>query len=508
MAVKANFDLQMQFSGSGGAWTSVIADVSGAVPIRASYGIDGNTPHDRVAGVGTLSFELDNTSRNSGAVVGYYSPGHASVRSGFAPGMRARLAITYSGSTFYKFHGTVDDIRPIPSLRGPRRTRVTALDWMDEALTVSTAAGWTIQTGQTAAQIIATAVGLIARAPAASTLAPSQTEFPYAFDTLRDERDRPFTEILRAVDSDLGYLFIKGDTTTGGVLTYQDRRARQNAGSAVVTLSNSQAELDVNRSRQQVYTEVHVTVHPRRVDTSEVTLFTLGNTPLPIAASGSVSFIGYYTDPNQQAVRVGALSLTGENYTFGVSTGDDSLDNSLIITSTVGANSIEYTLTNDSSSDGILSDFSVTGLGLYDYDPHTTRDTDSSDYAYGKRFLDLDLPHEFSYLTAAAIAAYYAAKYETPRDVVDSVSFPANASDALMTAALQREPGDVIALSETVTGLSSSRHFIQKVTLELRPPGLLWCTWGLAPQIDTDQYWQLDISQLGGDTEPTTRLAL
>jgi hypothetical protein len=66
----------------------------------------------------------------------------------------------------------------------------------------------------------------------------------------------------------------------------------------------------------------------------------------------------------------------------------------------------------------------------------------------------------------------------------------------------------VIALSETVTGLSSSRHFIQKVTLELRPPGLLWCTWGLAPQIDTDQYWQLDISQLGGDTEPTTRLAL
>ena len=55
----------MQFSGSAGAWTDVTTDVLTDPALRASYGIRGAGPTDRVASTGVLNFALDNGQTNS-----------------------------------------------------------------------------------------------------------------------------------------------------------------------------------------------------------------------------------------------------------------------------------------------------------------------------------------------------------------------------------------------------------------------------------------------------------
>lgn len=511
MPVKPSIDVQMEFSGAGGGWTSVIGDVSAAVPIRASYGIHGNTPYDRIATTGTLTFALDNSHLNSGGVAGYYSPGHASVRSGFAIGIRCRLAITYSGTTYYKFFGTVDSIQPTGGKRGRRLTYVTVLDWFDELMkSRSRRVGQPTQTSKRADELISLLVAITVREPVASSYDVASQEFPYALDTALDERGAIASEITKAVMSDLGFLVIRGNTTTGGVLNFIDRRSWQNAGAALTTLSDTMAELSVGRTRRLLYNTVNVTVHPRRVDEDTVVLVTLDTSGLPaLAPSESVTVTGYFKDPEQQAVRVGAAStvtpVSGTDYTFGTSFGATNLNASLDVSVDVSSNSVEVAFTNNHASlTGYVGSFQLRGIGIYDYAPITVRVSDNtSQTAYGENILDLDLPHEYSRDFADQATDYFLAKYKDPRDVADSVGFPANYSDALMTAALAREPGDVIALTETQTGLSADRYFIQKVRLELSAPNIVWCEWGLAPQIDTDQYWQLDISQLEGDTNPT-----
>jgi hypothetical protein len=83
--------LQAEFSGRGNGWTDVSADLADQ-SIKLRYGVNGNKPRDRVAASGTLDFALNNSSSNSGGVVGYYSPGHASRRSGWKLGVRVRFS--------------------------------------------------------------------------------------------------------------------------------------------------------------------------------------------------------------------------------------------------------------------------------------------------------------------------------------------------------------------------------------------------------------------------------
>ena len=66
-------------------WTNLSADVTGR--IRTMRGVNGNGPADVLAGAGELVFALRNGTNSSGGVVGYYSPLHASVRSGWTYGI-------------------------------------------------------------------------------------------------------------------------------------------------------------------------------------------------------------------------------------------------------------------------------------------------------------------------------------------------------------------------------------------------------------------------------------
>src|ERR1051326_2132391 len=75
-----------------GTFVDVTADVF-RDPIRLRRGIFGSGPLDQVAAPGTLAFTLNNSEYNSTHTAGYYSPGHASCRSGFGYDVIVRLKL-------------------------------------------------------------------------------------------------------------------------------------------------------------------------------------------------------------------------------------------------------------------------------------------------------------------------------------------------------------------------------------------------------------------------------
>ena len=495
--------LSAELAGVGGGWTALDADVLGSVPISISYGIQGNGPNDRIASTGTLTFALNNSTTSAGALLGYYSPDNANLRSGWAVGIRVRMTFTFSATTYYKFIGTLETIEPIPGTRGPRSVLCTVVDWMDDAAKQKTN-NIATQTSKRADEIISAVVANMTRQPISTSYSAAQLEYPYALDTAEDEATSAMTELAKAVNSDLGFLYVIGDTSAGGKLVYHDRRVRQAATTSLATLSNTMAGMTVSRSRSRIYNRVKVSVNPRRVDADATTVLYQYDAAqlLALGPSESITIYGQYRDPDQRAQRVGGVDLVTPaattDYTFGTGPGDTSLTASLTVTATTGGNSAIIELTNGAAVTGFVTFLQIRGRGLYDYDAVTLQATDAtSKTAYGEFVLSVDMPHETRQHVASSVADVFLADYKDPRTYIDGVSFWANYSDALMTAALAREPGDLVTITETVTGLSTT-YFINGVSYEVIGGKQLRAAWVLAPDLETATVFILDTSTLNG----------
>src|SRR3990167_422993 len=222
------YALEMKFSGDAGAWTAVTADLRLNPNPVCTYGIGGNGPTDRMASTGSLAFGIDNSEGNSVGLVGYYSPGHANVRSGFELGIKVRLSLARAGTTYYKFVGRIVAINPVPGASGPRITLCSAVDWMDESARYKLT-GIATQTIQRSDELIDTIETAMVKGAEATSYDAAQLEYLYALDDVRDEDTTALSALNRCVMSDLGILVLRGDTTQGGTLKYYDRRTSSSA---------------------------------------------------------------------------------------------------------------------------------------------------------------------------------------------------------------------------------------------------------------------------------------
>lgn len=505
--ITATIALEMQFAGTAGAWTNVWPDVRLQSSLTAAYGISGGGPLDRVAGTGQMAFTLDNSQANSAGLLGYYAPGHANARSGFELGIAARLKITYGGTAYYKFVGTVEDITPAFGQYRSRETAVTVVDWMDEAAKQSVRLLAT-QTNKRADQLITTIVAAMTKQPTATAYGTGVDTFPYSLDNSRDEQFSPMTEFSRICRSELGYLFIKGDTSSGGKLTFQERHARPKAGSALSTFSDTMVALSASRARGRIYNRIKVTVHPRVVDVAATTvLYALSGTPL-VGAGQTIEILGQYRDPAQRAIRVGGTAMvapvaTTDYLMNSVSDGSGSnLTANFTVTATYGGNGVLYSIANGGATAGYVTFLQARGKGVYDYAPLTAEASDSaSKTAYGENVLALDMPMQTDVLVGQDAANYLNLTWKDPHSLIDTVEFNGNRSDAHMTAGLAREPGDRVAIAETATGINHD-YYLQAEQLRVSAGGIIDFGWTVTPT-DAFQAWILGVvtaSELGQTT--------
>ena len=503
-----------------GTLIDITSDVTSAAPIQVDYGIKGNGPLDRIASTGTMTFTLNNAANNSGGVLGYYSPGHTNVRSGWDLGLLVRLKLTYDGTTYYKFAGNLISIVPDAGSHRRRSVMCTAVDWMDEAARAKVR-DVTIQTDKRADELIDSLVSnSVSKQPLATSYDTGQSTFEYAFDNLLDTQTSVLRALSDCVISELGYLYVKGDTTQGGTLKFEDRHARPKYGLADASFDNTMTGLEVDRGRQDVINRVYVVVHPRTADASDSVLYELTTTAsVPAVLSGtSIQIIAPFKESSIRGYRIAGSEViapaSGTDWianTAADGTGTNITTSVDVTHSTTSANSVTFNIQNNAGVTAYITTLQVRGKALKDVTETVFSATSgSSQLAYGENDSRISMQYESNTGSfASEIANWILNITKNARYVVKQFTLASNSNSTLMTQSLAREPGDKITVAETVTGLAATGtagvqigYFINGVSMTVNSGGIINTTWVLAPA-DQQSAWvlnQVGASELGVTT--------
>jgi hypothetical protein len=501
----------------GGAWVALTSDVILSNNLNIDYGIKGAGPLDRIAGSGTCSFTLNNSVTNSGTANGYYTPGHTNQKSNWELGVLIRFHATFGGTTYYKFYGTLIEVVPSPGSSRLRIVECTAVDWMDEAAR-SKVKNIDIQTNRRSDLLAKELVeDSVSKQPRAATYATGQSTFDFAFDNLSDAQTTVLRALSDVVVSELGYMYVKGDTAGGGTLVFEDRHSRPKKGAASATFNETMVSLEVSRSRGDLINRVYVAVHPRTIAGSATALYELTTTELSpeIPAGNTITLIAPFREASINAYRVAGQSLVtpvaGTDWianTAADGSGSVITSDVAVTLANTSANSVEFQVVNNGTVTAYLTTLQVRGTQVSD-----TTDTlmSASDSASQTSYGEIDTRINMVYESKAGefgneIAKWILNIYKDPRNVIQNMSIIANSSDALMTQALAREPGDKITLTESMTAIAATGasgaeigFFINGVSMSIQPGGIINTSWVLAPA-DQQAAWilnQVGASELG-----------
>lgn len=501
MAVYPTIGVEMDF---GAGFVDITSDVLFDKGFTFRYGMSSGAPDSRVADTGWFSFSLDNDIHNSGGTLGYYSPLHASCRSGFTFGIAVRVKFVYAATTYYKWRGVLSEIGPAPGLKRSRVTRCLAVDWFNEPgnYDVREVA---LQINKRSDEVFSAILAVIPKQPAATSIGTGKDTYTYALDNIGNDSHPPASALFHDIMmSELGYLFVKGDSTQGGTLDFENRHVRPLTTTAAITFNNDMVDIKVPRTLDRIWNRVEVTTHPRRVDSAATTvLFSLLSQPI-VQSGETVTIWGDFNDPTQQLSRVGGTAMVAPVATtdYTMNTASDgsgaNMTASFSVTATFFAASVKFDVTNNSMTDsGYVTKLQCRGKGLYDYAPETSiSDDTAAQLTQGLRVLPINMPYQDSRVNGQGAADWIRNLYSSPAKQVDSIQFFANHSATFLTAALAQEISARISISETVTGVASSGNgwFVNAIEFDVEPTlngPAIWCTWILTPASNS-QAWILE----------------
>lgn len=491
MSITAAVRIDVELSGPGNGWTQ-LEDVLLQSGIKGTRGIRGSGPADRVASVGTLSFELDNSERNSTETIGYYSIGHASALAGWTLGIGVRFVLVYEEITRIFWRGFVDSVVAVPGTSRERRARVNCVDWMDAAAKAKPS-GLEVLIDVASHEVWTALLDSVSPAPPATYIGSGSDVYPFANDNVQDESSTILGLGQRLQQSELGQIYVADD----GLVVFEGRRRRaQRATPHFVFGGDKTVAIDVSSSRADVLNRIQVQVHPRRRDSAATTvLFTLPTKPL-IKAGTSYAFNAPYKDPEQPAQRVAGVDMvtpvSSTDYSFNAAQDGSGADltTNLTVTVTFGGNSAAV-LVENGGPDGYLT-FRLRGRGLYDFSPVVVEAIDEdSQEDVGANILGFDMPYQSDVDAAQDAALYFLALNKDVKTRARALTYIASASDELMRQALTREISDLITVQEPVTGIDAN-HFINSITFDLDDEGILAVTYDLEIA-DSSQPWLLEI---------------
>jgi hypothetical protein len=484
-AIAPTISLNVYFSGIGSASTNIASDVVlGDTTVRGQYGIQGTGPLDRVGRTGSLIFSLDNSAQNSASTQGYYSPGHVNARTtgtlGWNLGVLISITLSYGGTNYIKFIGTLTDVKPVPGKHGRQVVRCVVLDWMDEA-SRSKLKGVSVLTNKNASELITAIVSnSVGRTPIASDYDDGRSTFAYAFDNFTDNKTSVMRALNDVVMSEMGHLYIKGTTDAasakGGKLVFTERTARWKLGSPSHTFSEDMVSLDARQSRADIVNRTFVQVNPRTLDGNTSVLWNLTDTQIDplIGAGDTVSMVAQFTEKILIYNAAGASrSGRGENVAstslITPVSGTDWIANTAADGSgTNGTSSINMTVPSSGANSAVIQIQNTGSVGLYlttlqlrgntlKAETPTTVDAlnAASVTTYGEQDIRINMPYESDPVLALNIAESLTESTRIARYVVRSMGILANKSSTLMAQALAREPGDKIGIVESMTSVGT-----------------------------------------------------
>jgi hypothetical protein len=473
------------------SWTDVTSDVLGSFPLVYERGIRDDRPSNRVASTGALTFAMNNLGSNSGGVTGYYSPGHASCRAGFAKGTPVRVL---TGSDV-QFIGRLRTIAPAPGRQGNGVVKVMATDFIDQCALFLMETTPILEDVR-GDQVFEAIVALMPNQPHGFSVDPGSETYPLVLDNTRDEAVSALAEFHRLAVSELGLIYVRRT----GELVYEARSTRIGTPTASVTLADTMHGLEVAEVSADVLNRVQITVHPRVVDSAATTVLFATANPIAIAAGETKVIMGPYRTPSMPGVttRVGGVDMvtpvaTTDYLMNSLSDGTGTnLTTSLTVTANYGANGVRLVLASTAAEPAYITFLQCRGKGIYDFRTEVLRaQNDGAVASDGVNALTLDMVYQQDPNVGKSLADYLLAGYgdldgtrvKRVMMLPDAAGMPANL--------LTKDISDRAAVSETITG-ATGEYYINGVKHEFQNRTLPAVTWWLSPA-SAQAYWILDL---------------
>lgn len=501
---------------SAGVWTDITSDVM--VGWELNTGFSSVRPDKLMADIGTLSFDLKNGTSNSAGLDGYYSPGHANCRAGFAKKMPVRIKTITAGTvTFYKFY--IKSIEPAAGQYGPRRTAVTAQDKL-ASMSRQNVGLLGVQTSARSDDLLDLLVADMFSPPANTSFATGPDVFASAFTDIESEKMKQTAVANHIIMSDWSRLFLAPDSTDGETLTSITRSAGN--GDSEVTIDDVMTEIEPIVTLDNLVTRVRVTAYPNAVNADTEIVYTHPN-ELYVGPNETKDFYARFTD-YQTGERICAAdvdtSLTAfTDYTAGSSSavggtivelvGDIILTIdmtslcSIVISSDaepVGADRAHVYVTNASTTYPLYLNYLVLrGSPIRRRDTFEIEVASTTIAADEESTLNIKMPYTSDVNLPAAIARKLIDDWGSEDAVrAYAVKFNANRNSTLADLAFNKPLGTKITLQETQSGLDFDGLVLGK-SFSDRGNGIVDCKLVVDPAFGISG-WRLGVSRLGVDT--------
>jgi hypothetical protein len=484
MVVEAKFD--------GINWVDISSDV--LTDPTCNSGIFGNGDADRVAGVGTFSFELKNSTANSAGLAGYYSPGHANCRTGFKIGLPIRVRYTFDGSSYTKWKGEIapKGISVAPGIYGPRKTGVTCFDYMQQTI-IHQLYLLAYTTNKTGDQVMNLILANMPKQPDSTAFDVGDYTYASVFDTVRTYTTA-MAEFQKICQSERSYCYLRHNNTSDEILVWEDRTHRDSLaavseviapssmcapildedgfalldedglellseGTMSVVLDDEMCELETMHGNN-LFNRIVYTVYPKETF-SGVLLTTQNRIALKAGETKTLIKLNY-TDPAAKASKISCLEVTSVTSTLNAAQDGSgaNLTANLTLTYVGASDSFQITsMTNASATDGfVYLQASGTGIRIYESISKITEDA-TSQLDYGTLELQINAPYQNDPVVADAFANIILAGSKQPYSEIKSATFICD-DDTKKQLFLSTDIGARVHLSETLTGIDED-YFVQ-----------------------------------------------
>lgn len=505
--VRADWDLQAELNGEDGGWTSIKRDYLEEYGLRAKYGSQAGGPLDLVADAGMMTFSLNNSERNSGRSLGWYSFDNPFPRMGWDLGIRIRFML----GGVPRFYGWLRRATPTPGALDTRDVPCIVTDWMDHA------ARWKIKglatmTNVTATEIFNAILAAMAAAMAKEPIAVEADEtrdvYTVAGDTARTGESTGLSEFQKISQSGFERIYVRGD----GTLRLEARDARTSAAPDVVFSKRwpyQYSLLPRYYDVEDVITRVQVTTYPRRVDDTVKVLYT-HREKTTLKPGESRTFTCRYVDPEQLAARVGGKDMvapvSGTDYT--ATAKEDGTGASMTASMTVelpngfGADSADVKVTNTHATQRFtIQTLQLRGYGIYAYDAVTIEDVadEATMRKYGDNPLPIQMLYQSSSTVGKAVGQAIRGTFGQRMPAGGVLRFCASRSRELMALAERIEISTCLTAEDDVNGTAS--WFVNGLQYELEAGDILWVT-AFLTFADLTSYFRASVSQLGDPSSP------
>lgn len=483
--------LRLRWQLTPGVWTDVL-DVVLDEGIRFWRGIQGNSPEDNVFTPGTLSFTLDNSFVNSAKRRGLYSPYDVvNCLAGFGKGTIVQVVYRRNGVDVPKWTGKLASINAAPGTASVSWTRCQAIGRCADLFRakVRTIAPQLDKTEVQLLQAIIDAMPTEAQPPDPSYDAAVDTYTLALFDL--EDGALGATAMKRVVDSARGFWFERGD----GTPRYTNRVSRAIALSRFLyTDEHLNYETGLERpdnTEGKVFNRVRMATHDIKVGATNTEVLFSSDGRLEIPPGETIELWRDYQDQSNPDFKIGGMDfqdgvnyLAGTDYEFNDEEdgGGADVTADVVVTPSFFSTTCKLVIENTGAVTAYKQILQGRGRTVRDLGEVWAESFSPQDY--GESPIEIDLRYQDDPIVARDQAAFTRASYQNIRTQIDAIEFLVNQSEPVIDEFVQTEIGNVIRVSETVTGTSRVAGYVQWIDVIVGSGDLITCRFGLAPRVE------------------------